>query len=516
MIFKKLKKAVLESTEKALNKDYADKLFSSLEKNINMFKEFFKDDDTFIYRSFENQENKKIKCCVFYIEGMAKNDAIYDGIIRPIIENRSLTGTKNNLDFLYSKVIVSNNLKKTASLNKMFEFLLDGDALLLMDGECEGIIIESKDRKTRAIEEPESEKSTKAPREGFTESMLINLSLLRRKIKTQDLKLNFRTLGVRSHTKICICYIKGITNEKILKTLNKRLDDIDIDAVLASNYIMEMISDHPASIFETIGYTERPDIIAAKLLEGRIAIFTDGTPFVLTVPHIFIEYFQANDDYYEGFYGGSIVRLLRIFGFIMTITIPALYVSVTAFHQEMIPTPLLLSIVAARKGIPIPISVEALSMLIIFEILKEAGARMPTYIGQALSIVGALVIGQAAVEARFVSAPMVIVIAFTSITSLMISRIKTPALILRIIYLLAASFFGIYGMLAATIGLLIHLSGVHSFGVPYMANLDVVSFNFQDLKDTYIRAPWWYMKKRPEFIAVKNIIRKSSKGRRKV
>ncbi len=514
MIFKKLKTALLHSQEKESNKDYEDKLFSSLEKNLNMFKEKFKGDDTFIYRSFENQENKNVKCCVFYIEGMVNDEKIYDGIIRSIIECKHLTDNKNVLDYFYSKVIISDNLEKTVSMNKILEAILGGDTLLLVDGENEGIIIESKGWQTRAIDEPESEKATKAPREGFTESMFINLSLIRRKLKTPDLKLSFRTLGVRSHTKICIGYIDGIANEKILKELNKRLDDIDIDAILGSGYIQELISDNPTSLFETIGYTERPDIIAAKLLEGRIAIFIDGTPFALTVPHIFIEYFQSNEDYYDGFYTGSIIRLLRILGFIMTIFIPGLYIAITAFHQEMIPTPLLLSIIIARSGIPFPISVEALVMIIIFEMLKEAGARMPTYIGQTLNIVGALVIGQAAVEARFVSAPMVIVIAFSSITSLMISKIKTAALILRIIYLIAASFFGIYGMVAVTIGLLIHLFGVYSFGVPYMANLDVISFDFQDLKDTYIRAPWWYMKNRPRFIAVKNIIRKSSKGRK--
>lgn len=514
MILKKFKKTLLDSQDNTSNKDYEDKLFSSLEKNLTMLKETFKNDDTFIYRNIESQENKRIRCCIFYIDGMVKEETIDTSIIRPIVENKFLANKKNILDYLYTKVILSNNLEKTSKMDKVLESLLGGNTLLLVDGELEGIIIETKGWQTRVIEEPESEKAARAPREGFTESLLTNLSLVRRKLKTTDLKLNFRTLGVRSHTKICIGYIDGIANDKILQTLNKRLDDIDIDAILSSGYIQELISDSPTSIFETVGYTERPDIIAAKLLEGRIAIFIDGTSFVLTVPHIFLEYFQSNEDYYESFYTGSIIRLLRITGFIITITIPGIYVAVTTFHQEMIPTSLLLSIITARKGIPIPISVEALVMIIIFEMLKEAGARMPTYIGQALNIVGALVIGQAAVEARFVSAPMVIVIAFSSITSLMISKIKTSALILRVIYLISASIFGIYGMVAVTIGLLIHLSGIYSFGVPYMANLDVISLDFQDLKDSYIRAPWWYMQNRPRFIAAKNIIRKSSKGRK--
>lgn len=515
MVFDKFKKTSKQSPEETFNKNTDDKLYTSLEKNLDMLKEIFKNDDTFIYRSFENQGTIRVKFCVFYIEGMVKSETIYNAIIKPIVENKSLAGKEGIIDYLFSKVIISNNLQKTSDINKILESLLGGDTLLLIDGEGEGIIIESKGWQTRAIEEPESEKTTRGPREGFTESMITNLSLVRRKLMTQDLKLSFRTLGVRSHTKICISYIDSIANTKILQELNKRLDDIDIDAILGAEYVQELITDHPFSIFETIGYSERPDIIASKLLEGRIAIFIEGTPTILTIPYIFIEYFQSNEDYYESFYTGSIIRLLRVLGFIITILIPGLYVAVTTFHQEMIPTPLLLSIFTARKGIPLPISVEALVMTITFEMLKEAGARMPTYIGQALSIVGALVIGQAAVDARFVSAPMVIVIAFSSITSLMISRIKTPALILRIMYLIAASFFGIYGIAAVTIGMLTHLFGIYSFGVPYMAYLDIISLNFQDLKDTYIRAPWWYMKNRPGFSAAKNIIRKSS-GRHRV
>ncbi len=507
-------KKTKENTEEFSSKYNEKKLHSSLADNINLFKEIFSNDDTIIYRGFSNQNNESIKCCVIYVEGMANSAIIYESIIKPILENKFLNDKKDFFNDLFNKVIISNDIEKTSSIQIMLQSIISGDTLLLINGSKEALVIGSKGWQIRSIDEPTSEMAVLAPREGFTESLMVNLSLFRRKLQTPDLKFNFITLGVRSNTRICISYIEGIANEKILQELYKRLKDIEIDAILGISYVQELIKDSPLSIFETIGYTERPDVVSAKLLEGRIAIFIEGNPFVITVPHLFMEYFQVNEDYFENFYSGSIIRIFRVMGFILTITVSALYVSFTTFHQELIPTPLLLSIMAARKGIPFPTIVSALVMTLVFELLREAGARMPTYIGQALSIVGTLVIGQAAVDARLVSAPMVIVIAFSSITSLMITKIKTAALLLRIIFLILASFLGIYGILAGCIGLLIHLYEIRSFGVPYMANLELSSFDFQDLKDTFIRAPWWYMNYRPKFIAAKNFKRKTSGGRK--
>lgn len=500
--------------KEASNNSMKINLDISLEQNIKMFKKIFANDDTFVFRHLVNQQDQRIKCCILFIDGMVKNEIIYESIIQPIVRNKLLNYEKDIIDDLYYGVIESNNIERVTNVDTIIESTISGDTILLIDGKAEALIISTKGWQTRSIEEPDAEKALRGPREGFTESLLVNLSLLRRKLKTPDLKFNFRTFGDKSRTKACICYIEGIANEKILQELNKRLDEINIDGVLDTGYIQELISDHPFSIFDTIGFTERPDVAAGKLLEGRITLILDGTPFALTVPHIFIEYFQTNEDYFINFYTGSVSRLIRILGFVLTISIPAIYVALTTFHQEMIPTSLFMSITAARKGIPFPIVVESLSMIIIFELLREGGARMPTYIGQALSIVGALVIGQASVEAKLVSAPMVIVIALSSITGLLISMMKTPALLLRIIFLFLASFLGLYGYIFGITGLLIHLLEMRSFGIPYMSNVDLLSLNFQDLKDTYIRAPWWYMKNRPKFIGVKNIIRKSSGGKR--
>jgi len=292
-----------------------------------------------------------------------------------------------------------------------------------------------------------------------------------------------------------VCYIDGIAKESIHKELMKRLIDIDIDAILDSGYIEEIIKDAPYSPFRTVINTERPDVVAGKLLEGRFAVICDGSPVVLTLPSIFVEIFQSNEDYYDNFIYSSFTRFLRWLCFFLSTSVPAIYVAIVTFHQELLPTPLLISIYASRKGVPFPSVVEALGMSIIFEILREAGLRMPKHIGGAVTIVGALVLGDAAVAARLVSAPIVEITAITGIATFLIPQVL-GIIIVRLILLILASFLGLYGYIFGVMGLVLHLMSIRSFGVPYMTN--VPSFSNQDIKDTVIRAPWWNMYLRPK------------------
>ncbi len=486
-------------------------LEEDLDKNVSVFRSIFKDDDTIIFRWFENQHNNLIKLCIIFVDGMINSEIVNENIIRPIVSSNTLKSDKTIVDRLCNKIIVSNNVEKTRSLSKLVSSIVNGDTVLLTEGSKDALIISSKGWQTRSIEEPETEKTLRGPREGFTESLLINLSLLRRKLKTSDLKFKYRTIGVRSNTKVCICYIQGIANEKILQELYRRLDAINIDGLLDSGYIQEIIRDRPFSLFKTLGSTERPDTVAGKLLEGRIAILVDGTPVALTLPSLFIEYFQVSDDYYVNFYFSSIGRLLRIFGFLITISLPAIYVALITYHPEMIPTSLIMNISAAREGVPFPTIVEAIGMLFVFELLRETGLRMPTFMGQALSIVGALVIGQAAVDAKFISAPMIIIIALTGITGLMLPRIKGAVIIIRLLFLFLASFLGLYGYVLGMAGLLIHLLEINAFGIPYMYKLMQID-PLEELKDTAIRAPWWYMKYRQRLLS-SNILRNKTDRR---
>ncbi|HML49589.1 MAG TPA: spore germination protein, partial [Clostridia bacterium] len=310
---------------------------------------------------------------------------------------------------------------------------------------------------TRAITEPDSEKNLSGPREGFTETMMQNLSMLRRRARTNDFKIRHMTFGRRTQTCASICYFDGVVNRRALEALLQRLEKIDIDGVLDSNYLTEIIRDHRFSLFRTIGYTERPDVVIGKLLEGRIAILLDGTPDVLTLPYLFVENFQSSEDYYLSFYYTSFSRMLRMLGFILTVMVPGLYIAVVAFHHEMLPSPLLINITAERQSVPLPAAVEAFVMLIVFDILRETGIRMPTNIGQALSIVGALVIGQAAVEAKLVAAPMIIVVAMTGITNLLVPKLNAPIIYLRLFVLLMSSMFGFFGLTISMSVILMHL-----------------------------------------------------------
>ncbi|ACL77308.1 spore germination protein [Ruminiclostridium cellulolyticum] len=483
----------------------ADSISSTLSKNIDLFRNIFRDDDTFIVRHVENQHNKSIKCCVLFMEEMIDTTIVNENILRPIMQDSTLKNNNDTLVQFQNRVITSDNIKRSSDVNLLTNSILKGDTVLLLEDCYEALIISSIGVKSRAIQEPEAEKLIRGPREGFTEPLMINLSLLRKRLETPDLKFKFLTLGTKTNTKICICYLDSLVNRKILNEVETRLRSIKIDGILASGYIGELINDEPYSPFKTVGSTERPDVVVGKLLEGRIAIVVDGTPVALTVPYVFIEYFQINEDYYINYYFSSISRILRILGFILTVSVPAIYVALMTFQQEMIPTPLLISISSSRQGVPFPTIVETMLLLIVFEILRETGTRMPTNIGQALSIVGALVLGQASVQAKIVSAPVVIVVAISGITSLMIPKIQGAAIVLRVIFLLLSAFLGFYGLIFGITGTLLHLCEMRSFGVPYL--LYLTSMNPYDLKDTIIRAPLWKMKKRPKLISTDNMMR---------
>jgi spore germination protein KA len=485
------------------------RLKNSLEVNIAVFKAIFQNDNSVVYREFENS-NGSLHTCLIYISGMVNTDIINKDIICPIM-NSDMEAQDNGsdiLDTLSNKVICTNRIDKKGVIDELLLALFNGDVIILVEGSGEALQIDCKGWQTRALEEPSLEKVLRGPKEGFTESIMDNLALIRRRLKTPDLKFKFKELGVRSKTSICLCYIESLVNDEILQELENRLDKIDIDGITSSGYIEELIKDHPLSPYKTIGNTERPDVVAAKLLEGRIAVVVDGTPSTLTLPYVFLEYFQTAEDYYDNYWYSSINRTIRWLGEFFTSSIPAIYIALITYHQEMIPTPLLISITASRQNIPFPTIVEAIILLFVFEVIREASIRMPTPMGQSVSIVGALILGQAAIEARLFSAPMVIIVAATGITGLLTIKLKGASIVMRLALMLLAAFMGLYGYIFGVTGALIYLFSMRSFGVPYM--LEYGSLNPIDLKDTFIRAPWWYMGLRPKHIAAKNVIRQKT------
>lgn len=491
---RKREQKVKEAVEK-LNRPFEDcKFTASLDENMAIVKKLFTDTDIVRYKLIPGDEKDAARYFLVFCDGVVNSQVINDNIVRPLMtippgEAPTL------IDALLASVVQVGEGKKIDGFKQLIESVTYGDTILFAENCAQAAAFNTKQFNLRSIGEPDNEKVLTGPREGFTESLMSNLSQVVRRLRTHDLKTRQFSLGRRTQTGVCVCYLDSLANKNILQELLLRLKQIDIDGVLDSNYLTELIRDHKYSPFRTTGYTERPDVVVGKLLEGRIAIFVDGTPIVLTVPYLFIENFQSNEDYYFSFYYASFARILRIAAFFLTVAVPGLYIAVVAFHQEMLPLQLLMRIALERQSVPLPAAVEAVVMLLVFDILRETGIRMPSNIGQALSIVGALVIGQAAVEASLVAAPMIIVVAATGITSLLVPKLNAPVIYCRIFLLLLASTFGFFGFSVGLSVMLIHINNLTSFGVEQLSLKG--RFNIQDSKDILVRAPWWIMRKRP-------------------
>ncbi|MGI5899615.1 MAG: spore germination protein [Christensenellales bacterium] len=471
------------------------KLSSSLDKNLEALNELLRDVDIVCYKPIQAGEKGAPRCLLVFFDGVVNSQIINDHIMKPLMDMQA-TPDGPLMDALLNDVVLVGESRKVDSFSQIIQSITYGDTVLLADGSDQAATFNTKQFAIRSVDEPDNEKVLSGPREGFTECLMQNISQVLRRLRTHEFKVKALTLGRRTNTSVCVCYIDSLVDKDALDQLLDRLYEIDIDGVLDSNYITEFIREHRYTPFRVTGYTERPDVVSAKLLEGRIAIMVDGSPIVLTVPYLFIENFQSAEDYYFNFYYSSFARILRVMAFFLTIAVPGLYIAITAFHQAMLPLQLLIKIALERQNVPLPAAVEAVIMLLVFDILRETGIRMPSNIGQALSIVGALVIGQAAVEASLVAAPMIIVVAATGITSLLVPRLNAPIIYWRLILLAFASTFGFAGLAIALSLLLIHISNLTSFGVEQIALEG--SFKFQKNKDTFIRAPWWAMIDRPE------------------
>lgn len=419
-----------------------------------------------------------------------------------VAEPTPVKGKNRLLQFIKDNTLIAMEYTEVHSLEEVLEKILFGNTALFIDGLAVALLVNTVGYKARDIEEPDTEAVVRGPREGFTEEIRVNVALLRRKIRSPDLRLESMFLGRVTKTTVCIAYIHGIANDKIVEEVRKRLQRIEIDGILESGYIEAFIEDAPFSIFATVGNTEKPDIVAAKLLEGRVAIIVDGTPMVLTVPYLFIETIQASEDYYSRWPSGTVMRWLRTIGIILTTQLPALYVATTAFNPEVLPTVLLITIAASREGVPLPAIAEMLFLGVIFELLREAGVRLPRPVGQAVSIVGALVIGQAAIDSGLVSAPAVMVTVLAGIASFTVPAQSITYIFIRLFLLVLAGIMGFFGLFLGNIIILTHMASLRSFGMPYLS--PAAPSDYGNWKDLVVRAPLWAMITRPSVLGWKN------------
>ena len=484
-----------------------------LDQKLDILSGAVKSSGDIIIRRFTFAYKKQTRAAIVFIDGMTDKALLCETVLKPLMHDRFFDQARaaskaGAVSYIREELLYAGDVTETGTVQKAVGGLLSGDTLLLVDGVREVLLIGLRHWEKRGIEESKTESSVRGPREGFTETLQVNTALLRRKIKNADFRLETMQIGARTKTDVCVAYIDGLADPKLIEEIRRRLARINTDAILESGYIEELIEDAPMSIFSTIANSEKPDKVAAKLLEGRAAILVDGTPFVLTVPMLFVESFQAAEDYYSRPLFASVVRATRYLAFFISVFAPALYVALSTFHQELIPTPLLLTMAAAHEGIPFPSVLEAGLMVVAFEILREAGVRLPRPVGQAISIVGALVIGESAVSAGLIGAPMVIVVAVTAVSSFIVTPQIDAGAVMRYFFLILAGVMGGYGIASGALAILVHLASLRSFGTPYLSPL--APFNAGDMKDSFIRAPIWKMSKRPKDIAGQDEVRQGT------
>ncbi|WP_246362216.1 spore germination protein [Paenibacillus alba] len=481
------------------------KLSLLLDENHEFIKAMFQDCSDVVVREFQIEPN--IPALLLFVDGLTNTQLLNDTMKSLML----LGGGETAIERIANTILPVSQTQISDNYGDLLVSVLGGDAALLVEGNAKAILLGIRGTEKRSVGEPETETVVRGPKEGFVESIRTNTSMIRRKLKTPRLKMKSMSVGKESNTNLVICYLDDLAMPSLIEEVVKRIELIKIDAILESGMIEELIQDNAFSPFPQMQYTERPDVVAGALLQGRVAILTDGTPFALVVPFVFIQIMQTSEDYYERFQIGTLLRMLRYVFLFLSLTTPALYVAITTYHQDLLPTTLMLSVAASREAIPFPAAVEAFIMEITFEALREAGIRLPKAVGSAVSILGALVVGQAAVQAGIVSAPMVIVVSITGIASFTIPRFNGAIAVrmLRFPILLAGSLFGFYGIFFSLMILLGHMANLRSFGVPYLSPLGPLSAG--DMKDVFIRAPWWQMEKRPEFMDTQDVQRMDNK-----
>ncbi len=480
-----------------------------LDSNFDKLKGIFGGSGDVVFREFYFGKEKTLRGGLIFIDGLVDKNIINQSIIKPMMYDSSYLCSESECEktpeSIESSLLSVGEVQRESETAKLVSHISSGDTVFLVDGFDKAFVVSTRKWENRGIQEPQTEIVVRGPREGFTETLRINTSLLRRKIKSPDLTFESMVIGQRTKTDVCIAYLKGVTPQHIVDELRRRLKSIDTDSILESGYIEQLIEDSPFSLFPVVGNTEKPDVAAAKILEGRAAVIVDGTPFVLTVPYLFIESFQTSEDYYMRYWFASFLRFIRFFAFFITVFAPSIYLAVLTYHAEMIPTPLLFTLAASEEGLPFPIFIEMFLMLIVFEILREAGVRLPRPVGQAVSIVGALVIGQAAVAAGIVSDFTVIVIAITAISSFCVTSQADSGALLRFICYFFGAALGGFGIVVTILGILISLTKQRSLGMPYLS--PIAPLVTEDLKDVLIRFPHWKMTNRPKSLEPEDIRR---------
>jgi spore germination protein KA len=473
-----------------------------IKKNINLICNKFGNSSDLKYRYIKIGKNN---IAYIFIDTVCSDDKISDFVLKKI------TNIKSNCNlFEFLKNNLSNsNIKEVDNYDDIYNLLVSGFLCLFIDGNNKAIAIETRANLDRSISEATSETVIRGPKDSFTENHLTNIGLIRKRIKDTNLWFTDLNIGKRTNTKVSVAYIKDIANTNNVRKITNKLKKINIDGIIDSGYIREYLNTSKFSIFPQMISTERPDLVSQSLLNGKIVILVENSPYALIIPGLFVDYFHSPEDYYQKNINANFTRIIRFISFIITMLTPALYISVTSFNPEILPKELMNSIIMQRKNVPFPPYIEILLLTLVFEILRESDIRIPNAMGTAVSVVGGLVLGNAAVEAGIFSAISIIIVAITSICGLLFSDIDmvNSIRIWRIFFIIGASFLGLVGTVLIGLILTINLSSTEVLGIPYL--LPISPFNINDNSDAIIKLSIQKRKQRPSYLAKKNIIRES-------
>ncbi len=440
-------------------------------------KEHFRHNSNVVFRQF--QLGRKAAFLV-QIAGFVDKSMLAQSVISRLSDHMGSVTEESILN-----TIAVPSVETTTEIRAVVQKVLEAQSVLFVDGITVAFTLDVSASEQRNVDEPENEAVIRGPHTGFVENLTVNLSWIFRYLPNPNLRVENYRLGTENKITCVLVYLEGTAHSGIISLVKARLDEIEVDAILGCAYVAQLIQDHPNNIFPTIRHTERPDVVVANLLEGRVAILTQGCPTSLILPHLFLDNFQSVEDYHSERYFSSSMRILRLMAFLVATQLPGLYVSIENFHKELIPSNLLISIAGTREGVPFPLGLEVFIMLLAFELIKESGMRMPKPIASTVSIVGGLILGQAAVDSGLIGIPTVITVAVAGMSGFLAGPLSQPVFLIRLFSLIPSSFVGLYGLILFDLMILLNLSSITSFGVPYMVPL--VPTYFPDWKDTFIR-----------------------------
>lgn len=435
------------------------------------------------------------RAMLVFCDGLCESVLVNEAILKPLTNIKISPFNNGKIEnIIAEKTYSGTDLKRIKNLNEVFPLLFSGFCVLLCEDAGEIIAFSAQGFIKRSVDQPFTEVEEKGSMESFVENLTDNISLLRRKLKTPFLKAEQLKVGSTSNTRVCVCYLDDRVKKEYVDEIKKRLEGVEIDSLLSVDMLTEFLDSDRLSLFSSVGRTERPDTLSSKLTEGRVAVLADGSPYALFVPFVFSEHFQTLDDYSFRPYYSLFIRLLRLFCFFISVMLPGLYVAVCVYHQEVLSQPLLVEIAVQENVTPFSITVEALVVHLMYEIVREAGIRMPKAVGHAVSIVGALVIGEAAVSAGIIAAPMVIIVALTAIGSFVVSSLYESVSVLRLLFIIIGGVSGFFGIMLFFGLIIINISSLNPYNVPFSATF--IPSNIGAFRDTFFREGWKKLGKR--------------------